>query len=212
VIPPGTYQAIVSTQVGDADDTHHMFHLSGPGQNLQTDLLGGDSPTELFTITLLPGATYTFADDRNPSLAPVVFSTSATGTAQAAEPATTPGAGGAGTTSNTPSGSVHNQDAVGSKVTRLRGTLLAGVDTRGKATLRFRGKAVRNLLAGRYRVTVLDETARGAFLLRGPKRKALTISSRRYVGRRAVTVVLAAGRWSFASTPSRRTPFVVAAP
>ena len=61
VIPPGTYQAVVSTEVGDADDTHHMFHLSGPGQNLQTDLLGGDSPTEIFTITLLPSSTYTFA-------------------------------------------------------------------------------------------------------------------------------------------------------
>src|SRR5262249_42747692 len=83
VIPPGVYQAVISTEVGDAEDTHHMFHLAGPGQNLQTDLVGGDSPTEVYTITLLPSSTYTFSDDRNPALTQVVFSTSATGTADA---------------------------------------------------------------------------------------------------------------------------------
>jgi hypothetical protein len=206
VIPPGTYQAIVSSQVGDADDTHHMFHLSGPGQNLQTDLLGGDSPTELFTITLLPSSTYTFGDDRNPSLAQVVFSTSASAPAGAGAAATAGATGSGGTTSNTPT--TTNRDAVGSKLSPVRGTLTGGVDTKARATLRLEGRPVRTLRAGRYRVVILDESARGSFVLR-TARKGLTLSSTAYVGRRTVTVALTAGRWTFASAGSRATPFVV---
>ena len=211
VIPPGTYQAIVSSEIGDAEDTHHMFHLAGPGQNLQTDLTGGDTPTEVVTITLLPSSTYVFADDRTPSLTPVVFSTSATGTADAG---TSTGGGsqgspGGGTTSNTPTSKVSNQDTVGSKVPAVRGTLTGGVDTAGRVTLLFNGKKVGSLKAGRYHVSLLDETAKAAFVLRLLNREPLTLSPRGYVGKRTATVTLKAGQWMFYASPAKKTFFIV---
>jgi hypothetical protein len=210
LIPPGAYQAVVSTEVGDADDTHHMFHLSGPGQNLQTDLLGGDSPTEIFQITLLPSSTYTFADDRNPALTQVVFTTSSSGTADTGSGSSGGSqSGSGGTTSNTPTSNVSNKDTVGSKVLPVRGTLTGGVDTAGRISLRLNGRTVGTLKAGRYKLSLLDETAKAAFILRLLNKQPQTISGKAYVGRRTVTVALKAGQWMFYSSPARKTFFIV---
>jgi hypothetical protein len=214
VIPPGTYQAIISSEIGDAEDTHHMFRIAGPGQNLQTDLLGGDSPAELYTITLLPSSTYTFSDDKNPAMASVVFSTSAGGSAAGA--GTTAGAASgasSGTTSNTPTSksTAQNKDAVGSGILPRRGALAADVSTTGKLTLTFNGKAVGSLKAGRYTVAVLDETAKSAFTLQRRSKQPQTVSGKAFVGRRTVTVSLQKGQWFFYGTPGRKTYFFVVA-
>src|SRR3954447_23663574 len=76
VIAPGTYATVVISEVPDAHDAYHMFHLSGPGVNLQTDLLAGDDRAEPHTVALQANAVYTFRDDRNASLGSIVFSTS----------------------------------------------------------------------------------------------------------------------------------------
>ena len=84
VIAPGTYAAVVISEVPDSSDGYHMFHLSGPGVNLQTDLLAGDDRAEPHTISLQPNSVYTFRDERTPALGSIVFSTSGAGTAVSA--------------------------------------------------------------------------------------------------------------------------------
>ena len=126
MIAPGTYAAVVISEVPDSSDGYHMFHLSGPGVNLQTDLLAGDDRAEPHTISLQPNAVYTFRDERTPALGSIVFSTSGAGTAVAAGSNASSGSGsssGGGTTSNTPVTS--NNDNVGSKVLRNQGSLAA---------------------------------------------------------------------------------------
>jgi len=80
VIPPGIYDTVVNNDVPEARDAYHMFHLFGPGVNLETDLLAGDDRAQPHTVTFLPNSTYIFQDDRAPQVARVVFSTSAAGT------------------------------------------------------------------------------------------------------------------------------------
>jgi hypothetical protein len=208
VIPPGTYSAVISTEVGDAEDTHHMFHLSGPGQNLQTDLLGGDSPTELYVVTLQPSSTYVFEDDRNSQYGRVVFSTSATPAADTGTSTTTSPTGGSSTTKETSNTAT---DLVGSRVVHYRGALAGSVTTAGKLGLTFNGKKVRSLRAGRYRVSVLDETAKTAFTLQRQGKQPVPVSSRVFVGRRTMTLTLKAGQWLYYSTPARKSYFVVVA-
>jgi hypothetical protein len=214
VIPPGAYAVVVSTEVGDAVDTHHMFHLSGPGQNLQTDLLGGDNPSELYTLVLLPSSTYVFEDDRNPQLGRVVFSTSATGSADAGESGGSSASASSGSSSVVVSGGKSSNvasDPFGSKVVRFRGSLAAGVSTAGRPTLTVKGRRVSSLKAGRYRVVVLDETARSPFVLQRRGGKPVTLSGRGFLGRRTITVALAAGQWMFYASPGKKSFFIVVA-
>ena len=79
VIPPGPYLAIVASDVPDSQDIFHMFHLFGPGVNLSSDLLPCENPAPVNTVTLQPGATYTYEDSRHPDITHVVFTTSASG-------------------------------------------------------------------------------------------------------------------------------------
>ena len=210
VIAPGTYAAVVISEVPDSKDDYHMFHLAGPGVNLQTDLLAGDDRAEPHSISLQPNATYTFRDERNLSLGSIVFSTSGAGTAVSAGSNASTGSGsssGGGTTSNTPVTS--NNDTVGSKVIRNQGSLTAGVTTTGKLTLRFKGKSVGALKAGRYTISVLDETSNAAFVLQQPRKQPVTLSSKAHVGRSTKTVKLTPGQWMFYSSPGKKTFFIV---
>jgi hypothetical protein len=211
VIAPGTYAAVISSEVPEFRDDYHMFHLAGPGVNLQTDLLAGDERAEPHTVILQPNSTYTFRDERNASLGSVVFTTSGSGT-------TAPGGGssggssgagssGGGTTSNTPVTS--NKDSVGSKILRNQGSLAGGVTTAGKLSLTFKGKKVGSLKAGRYSISVLDETAKAAFVLQQRRKQPVTVSGKAHVGRATRTVTLTPGQWMFYSTPGRKTFFLV---
>jgi hypothetical protein len=213
VIPPGTYGAVFTSEVPDARDDYHMFHLAGPGVNIQTDLLAGDDRAEPQTVQLQPSSVYTFRDDRNPQLGTIVFSTSGAGTAVSSgsgggggSPGTSGGSAG-GTISNTPTTS--NKDTVGSKILPVRGTLTGGIDTAGRPSLRFKGKSVGTLKAGRYKVTLLDETSKAAFFLQLLNREPRTLSPRAFVGKRTAVVALKAGQWMFYSSPGRKTFFIV---
>jgi hypothetical protein len=77
-IPPGSYQVIVNNDIPDINDTDHMFHFSGPGVILLTDMGAGDNKTEAYTETLTPNATYVFQDDRQPGIGRIVIGTAAT--------------------------------------------------------------------------------------------------------------------------------------
>jgi hypothetical protein len=207
-IAPGTYSAVVISEVADANDDYHMFHLTGPGVNLQTDLLAGDERAEPHVISLQPNSVYTFRDDRNTQLGSIVFSTSGAGNTVSAGSSGGPsGAGSGGTISNVPTTS--NKDVVGSKVLAMRGTLTAGVDTSGKPTLLYKGKAVGSLKAGRYTFTLRDETSRAPFVLRLLNKQPQTLSGKAFVGRRTVTVALKAGQWMYYASPGKKTFFLV---
>jgi hypothetical protein len=204
VIAPGVYQAVVISEVPEFRDEYHMFHLVGPGVNLQTDLLAGDERAEPHTITLQPNSQYTFRDERNLGLGSVVFATSGAGTEVATTTRTN--TGGSGTTAP----KTTNKDLVGSKAALpLRGALAGSVSTSGKLKLTFKGKNVLSLKAGRYTISVLDETSRSAFLLQRRKQDPVTLSTKAHVGRRTRTVSLGAGQWMYYSSPGRKSYFVV---
>jgi hypothetical protein len=210
VIAPGTYAAVVISEVPEFRDEYHMFHLTGPGVNLQTDLLAGDERAEPHTLVLAANAVYTFRDERNLQYGAIVFSTSGPGTAVSSSGGGSSGGGvasGGGTTSNTPTSS--NKDEVGSRAVKTRGSLAASVTTTGKLSLTYNGKAVSSLKSGRYRLSVLDETSKSGFVLQLRNKAPVTVSSKPHVGRRTVTLTLRAGQWTFYSPSGKKTFFVV---
>ena len=91
----------------------------------------------------------------------------------------------------------------------MRGTLAAGVTTAGKLHLTFKGKPVSSLKSGRYKVTVLDETAKSGFKLQRTQRPAITLSSLPFVGRNSKTVSFSPGQWMFYSSAGAKNYFVV---
>jgi hypothetical protein len=207
LIPPGPYLAIVRSDVPDDKDVFHMFHLTGPGVNLASDLLPCENPRELLTVTLRPNSTYVYEDSRHPELARVVFST--TGGGSSAE---TSSAGG-GPSTGAYSGSVANSAGVGSavKAVPFRGTLVGTVGSSGKITLRLDGKGVSSLKSGRYRITVDDSTPRGGFTVERPNKKPVRLTGSSFVGKHAVTLHLKPGRWAFYSSSAKKHDFAVVA-
>ena len=205
VIPPGTYAAVVISEVPEFRDDYHMFHLTGPGVNLQTDLLAGDERAEPHIVTLLPNSIYIFRDDRNPALGSVVFSTSGAGTAVTGgeRRLVRGGSSGGGTTSNTPTSTSRTRTTVGSKV--LPVARHAGRRRRprpGRLSLTVQGQgAWARSRSGRYKVSVLDETAKAAFILQQLRTSSRVTLSGEGVRRAAHGDGDAEGRASGCSTP-----------
>ncbi len=209
VIPPGIYETVVNNDVPEARDDYHMFHLFGPGVNLETDLLAGDDRAQPHTVTLLPNSTYIFQDERALQVTRVVFSTSAAGTAAADSGSGSPSSSSGGASTGKPAPSVVNTDRVGSGLVAFRGTLTGGVNTFGKLSLSFKGKKVSTLKAGRYKIAVLDETSKSAFNLQRLSKQPVTLAGRLFVGKRTVTLTLQAGQWIFYSSPGKKSYFIV---
>jgi len=201
VIPPGTYLLIVNTDLPEPRDSFHIFHLSGPGVNMSSDLLPCENPREIYEITLRPSSTYVYEDTRHPETTRVVFSTAASGSSTDTSGASS----GPGSTSS--SGTVSNQSVVGSSA--FRGTLVATVAA-GKLTLSRNGKDVSSLKTGRYRIAVDDRTAAGGFALQRPKGETVQVTAPSFVGKRSIMLTLRPGRWAYSSATARRTFTVVA--
>jgi hypothetical protein len=204
VISPGPYQVIFNNDVPDSRDIQHQFRFQGPGVNLQTDMAAGDNKTELYDVVLAPSSTYTFADDRQPSLAHVVFSTASSGST---------GSSSGGSSAGSSSGTTSNSSLVGSdiKAVPFRGALAASVAATGKLTFTAGGSRVLNILAGRYKITVTDRTSKGGFTMQQLGKPAITLTGLPFVGKRTVTVDLKAGKWTFYSSPARKISFTVIA-
>jgi hypothetical protein len=213
-IAPGRYQIIVSSPQGFAEyDTSGVadpnyacggslsFRLTGPGVSLHTTLEDGDASADQLTATFQVG-TYTAFEDRRPTVARLVFSV-AGGAAST----------GGGTSPSTPSTPATTKPATTPASTSgLRGTLLGSVTTAGKLTLRLNGKTVTSLKAGRYKVTVLDETSKSGFLLQKLGKNATTVTSKPYLGRNSILITLNAGKWFYFSPAAKKTGFTVTAP
>lgn len=219
VIPPDDYQVLVTSPqpfaepdlTGQADPNiacggSLSFRLTGPGLSIRTTLEDGDSAAEQFRRTFQVG-TYTAEEDRRPAATRTVF------TVAASAPSTSGGSGSVSTASLSPStakSGTSSSDPVGSAILPVRGTLSGDVSTVGKLTLRLNGKAVSSLKSGRYRLTVLDETATAGFTLERGTRQAVKVTGVPYVGRHTATVTLKPGQWFFTSRSGKKTYFVVA--
>lgn len=208
VIPPGPYLAIVGSDVPDTQDVYHMFHLSGPGVNLSSDLLPCENPMPLLTVTLQPNSTYTYDDLRHPDLTHVVFSTSAGGSSSD----TSGGSSGSPSTAK-PTGSVSNSSAVGSGIKNhpFRGTLVGTVSSAGKLTLSHNGTSVSSLKSGRYKIAVDDTTPKGGFTIEEVHRQSVMVTGSSFVGKHTVTFYLRAGQWMFYSSTGKKHHFIVVA-
>jgi hypothetical protein len=206
VIPPGPYQVIFNDDVPDSRDIQHLLRLQGPGVNLQTDMAAGDNKTELYDVVLAPSSTYTFADDRQPTLAHVVFSTASSGSAASTSTSST-------ATSTGSSSTTSNSDIAGSdvKLDPFRGGLAASVAATGKLTFTAGGSRVLQILSGRYKITVDDRTSKGAFTMQQIGKRAITLTGLSFVGKRTVTVDLKPGRWIFFSSSGKKSYFTVIA-
>ena len=110
--------------------------------------------------------------------------------------ASTSGGGGSGTT--------------GKAGTRIAATLLADVDARGNLRLILDGKAVKALAPGSYRIVVADSSLKRGVTLQRVGGAATTLTAAPFVGRRTVTMQLAAGSWKLAAPPAKAIVFRVA--
>jgi hypothetical protein len=211
VIPAGTYELFVN----DASGAVMQFDLSGPGVDLVTNMTDGEDLSASYVETFLPSSTYSYQDDDQPGL---VWSF-ATGAA-AAPPATTiptptppppaqsgsKGSGGGGAGS---SPSLLGPPLVAGR-SPLVGSLVGTVSAAGALTLRFEGKEVTTLAAGRYRITVSDASRTRGFILQELDRPAITVTGPAFVGTRTATLALTRGRWVYyPSFTGKKTSFVV---
>jgi hypothetical protein len=214
-IAPGTYQIQIQTPVAfgavDLSGIHDMtacksyvqFQISGPGVNLFTTLGDGDSAFWLYTETFLPSGTYTASDQNQPSVARLVFTTAASGSA---------GAQSGSTSSSTTSGSAKgtpSTDIVGSQANPFRGSLDAIVFKSGKLSLSRNGKVVGFLKSGRWTFSVDDESPKAGFAVQVLHGKSTTVTSAPYTGSHDVTLQLKPGRWFYYSPGGRKSVFFV---
>src|SRR5262249_26800633 len=154
--------------------------LQGPGVQLRWDF-AGEALGAQATETLQPGATYVAADLRNPARFRVVFSTSASGSSSSLVTETPGTATGKGQTI---------PDPVGSAVLPFRGALALAVGASGPLRLEANGRQVRSLRAGRYRLSVRDESTRAALVVTRPNGRVVSISGAAFVGAQSRTLVL----------------------
>jgi hypothetical protein len=203
VISPGSYQVIFNNDMPDSRDIQHAFRLQGPGVNLQTDMAAGDDKTQLYDVVLAPSAVYTFADDRQPSVPHVVFSTASSASAVT----NTSG----GTSGGSSSGTSSNSSFVGADLKKVpfRGNLAASVAAGAKLRLTAGGSMILKLLAGRYRITVDDRTAKAGFSVQKLSKPAQALTGVTFVGRRTVLVTFKAGRWMYYSPAGTKSYFTV---
>ncbi len=198
-IPAGTYAVVINNPYRDDLSIIHLFHLTGPGVLILTDLNAGEESQDVYPAVFQPNTTYSWQDDNHPAVHGS-FRTSATVTATPAAPTTTSAA-----VTATAGASTSNVDVAGSSANALplRGTLETSVVANGAASLFRAGVPVKRLAAGRYTIVVGDNDPRGGFLLRASgAAKPLVTTANAYLGRRSFAVALRVGRWVYAATPT----------
>lgn len=186
VIPPGVYEL----DVFDPDGSM-AFQLYGPGVNL----LATKSPT-VITVTFEPNSTYVYQDANNMGGTNRTLVVSGPGTA-----VTTPRRSGS---------PVSNSDIVGSATAaRVLGTLHGSLTATGVLSLTDRGQAVSKLATGRYKLVLSDASAKSGLTLRDTGKRAVRLTTVRFVGEHTLTLTLAAGHWSLSTLGVRRSFVVV---
>ena len=186
VIPAGYYTLLLSGPL--TSDGLPYFHLTGPGEDILQNMNEGGILNLTVDAYFAPNSTYTWTND---SLSGVVYTFTTSAVVVGAPPAlpTSPAKG----------APIEIQDYVGSGIAPLRGTLAASVTAAGKLTIAFKGKAVTALKAGRYRVDVVDRSAKNGLMLeKTTQHSALSLTGVAFVGKHTASIDLTAGRWIFA--------------
>jgi len=190
VIPGGYYSVLLNGP--GACINLPLFELSGPGVNIQDDMLGGEVDTHSLPTFFAPNSTFTWHIDRSQSIV-YTFRTSSDVVGSASTLT------GSSSTSSGSSSGATSDDIVGSGLTASRGTLAGTVTPAGRVTIAYRGKSISSLKAGRYTITVIDKSSSNGFVVEG-KRKTSTVTGNAFVGKRSVMLNLTPGRWSFGPT------------
>jgi hypothetical protein len=71
------------------------------------------------------------------------------------------------------------------------------VSARGTLTLTLDGKAVTEIKAGRYKVSVVDKSHKDGFTIQQVSKLPTTVTGLTFVGKRSATLVLSAGQSLF---------------
>ena len=211
VIPAGSY----TLQVDDPDYPNPKFTMNGPGVSVSSDLnstgMGIDRPAFLGPYTLQTSSTYSVGDANMGSSVTISFTTSASATASGSSSggSSSSGSSSSGSSGSSSSSSSSSSGSMSSTM-KMVGTLKASVSTAGKPALMFGGKSVKTLKAGRYTLTVADQSKKAAFIVWKLGSHAMTLSAVAATGSSSHTVTLSAGKWFFEGAMSGpRTYFTV---
>jgi hypothetical protein len=167
--PPGSYRILVDDQAND-----HNFHLIGPGVDMSTGTEQIGSAT--WTVTFQNNSRYVYQCDTHPAEMNGAFVVGAPSNPQPTSP-------GATNPNPTPAGG-------------STGLLTASVSS-STAKLLFGGKRASTLKAGSYRVTITDSSTKAGFKLQRIGFAATNLTTPPFVGKHAVTVKLATGKWKY---------------
>jgi hypothetical protein len=193
-VMPGGYYSVLLNGPGDCINLP-LFELSGPGVNIQDDMLGGEVDTHSLPTYFAPNSTFSWHIDRSQSTV-YTFRTSADVVGSAASLSTSSSHSSKNSTGAT------SDDIVGSGLAATRGTLAGTVTPSGRVTIAYKGKSVSRLQAGRYTVTVIDKSPSNGFVVKGAHKSAMVTGSP-FVGKRSVTLDLTRGRWSFGTSTAK---------
>ena len=225
-LAPGNYQVDISTfdpwaLVGNngASTTlqdcggYVQFSLTGPGVSLMTTLGEGDVSTELDSVTLQAGGTYTMEDASNIAGSKTTLVVSTTGSAgSVSAPSSSSSSSSSSVGGSSSSGS--KSSAIGTTIpsAALRGTLVGAVAASGKITLTIKGKPVQDLTAGRYAFTIVDQSRLSGFTLQAIHSEPITVTGGTFVGKHTTSITLNRGQWLYyGSFVGKKTYFIVTA-
>jgi hypothetical protein len=194
-LPPGVYQILVL--MGNPPQGYTcgtpVFTLSGPGVNSVTTFPQAATLDNHVLPALQPSSTYMAYDVNAPAATRVYFTTSATGSSSSLVTTTPSQTSGKGSS---------QPDIVGSGITEVLGTLRAGINTHGVATLSLDGRKVGSLKAGRYNLRAEDPTAHSGLVLRKAGESWETITTLAFEGTKTVKLTLTAGTWTVGTLPT----------
>jgi antitoxin (DNA-binding transcriptional repressor) of toxin-antitoxin stability system len=213
VIPNGKYQLVITTPVAFASGAGGCdfinFGLTGPGINYTTQLGEGDETEDLSTQTFTVGSSYTAADRTVAPGTTITFTASSTPVAASSGPPTS-----SSTSTHKPVATTNSptKQTTSTPVVN-RGTLEGSVSVGGKVSLTFHGKPVTEIIAGRYKVQVVDRSVKSGFTIQQLKQLPTTITGVLFVGTRTATIVLARGQsLYYPSFTGQKSYFLVVAP
>ena len=196
-IAPGTYQlTLTATDFESCGAGLPDFQLTGPGVTVESPIDNGTGAAADYNVTLQPSSTYV-AQDLSQPLSKITFTTQASGAPPAVSLATNTATK---TVTTSSSSSPIGSQASSKPALVFRGTLEGTVNSAGKPTLTYKGKAVTQLTAGKYTLLVSDHSKTSGFLLQEPPRLATTVTGFGFVGTRRLTIDLSAGQGLFYPT------------
>jgi hypothetical protein len=208
-IPAGAY--VIYLQGPDGCVDLPFFMLKGPGENIVDNLSSGAS-TNSYNANFVAGSTYTWFNDSNPK---AVYSFTAAGASSSSGTSSSSSSSSGSVSSGSVSGgsssstghSSSTQKTTSTSASTL-GTLVGAVSSSGRLTLSLGGKSVKKLAPGKYKVSVVDKSSTGGFVLALGKH-VVTVTSGKFVGKHTATVSLTGGRWLFVTKSGGKPVFAV---